>query len=410
MAPRFLRQLWQALPARARRAGVHGLAGALAPASPACPKPAELAGAPWIVVGFLSSPSGLGQAARLAAKALRAEGRETFIVDIGDVFHEMTGFIPHDFADARGHRDAAHVLLVVNAPYLPIAFWRLGKSWLHNKLILGSWAWELPRLDADWARGFDRVHGVIVPSAFNAAAVHEAAPHLPCTVLAHPVGLDAPPAMTAHGADAPFTVASVLSIASGFERKNPLAIVAAFRQAFGNSRRARLLLNVSGADHYPQGAMALRDAVAGADNIAVHWGARSRAELSQWWSEVDVYLAMHRAEGFGLPLAEAMVSGYPVVATGWSGNADFMTEGTSFSVPYTLVPVVDPQGKYDGNGQRWAEPSVDAAAGILQRLFEDPELGQQAGENARHFAQKRFGPAAFVAGLEAAARSIIGNN
>jgi glycosyltransferase involved in cell wall biosynthesis len=89
------------------------------------------------------------------------------------------------------------------------------------------------------------------------------------------------------------------------------------------------------------------------------------------YASADVLLSMHRAEGFGLPMAGAMAHGVPVVATGWSGNLEFMNESNSVLVPYRLVPVSDETVYSRYTNSVWAEPDIDYAATALQRLTEN---------------------------------------
>ena len=100
------------------------------------------------------------------------------------------------------------------------------------------------------------------------------------------------------------------------------------------------------------------------------------AEVLSLNASSDVYLSLHRAEGLGLNLLEAMSLGKPVVGTAWSGNTDFMTDENSCLVDYTLIPVVTDHPSYAadvvGEGQMWAEPDVESAARWLRRLAEEP--------------------------------------
>jgi glycosyltransferase involved in cell wall biosynthesis len=177
-------------------------------------------------------------------------------------------------------------------------------------------------------------------------------------------------------------VISTLSLASCFERKNPLALIRAFKMAFGSRRDRLLKLHIPGAEHFPAGRAAVVQATDGAPNIQISWRSLSRAELFQWWGRPDAYALLHRAEGFGLPLAEAMAAGIPVVATGWSGNMDFMTHENSCPVRFHLCEVTDPQGKYAPSEGEWAEPDVEHAAELLDALSARPAHGKEIGWRA----------------------------
>jgi glycosyltransferase involved in cell wall biosynthesis len=122
-------------------------------------------------------------------------------------------------------------------------------------------------------------------------------------------------------------------------------------------------------------------------------------EVKALIASADVLISLHRAEGFGLAPAEAMALGRPVIATGWSGNLDFMDEGNSILIPARQVPVSDPQGIYTYKGETWAEPDLDSAADALIRLRGDADLRKRLGEAARRTIAERLSPEAWFAAL-----------
>jgi glycosyltransferase involved in cell wall biosynthesis len=363
--------LWRRLPARPRQRLAHALFAAMRPRLPPW-RPPDPAGPalPIVVVGFLSSPSGLGQAARLAAAAFARQGRQVYGIDLGRFFYEGAGRIAHGLPDGRTLAGPAHVLVNINAPYLPYALWLLGRRFLAGKHVTGYWAWELPHLPPNWRRGFDCVHDIAVPSAFVADAVRAFDATRPVVVAPHPVALETPPPRQRrplpYSPGRPFIVISVLNVASGFERKNPLALIRAFRQAFGDAPDCRLRLLVTNADHFAPARPRIEKQTAGSANIEIAWDSLDRKAFLDWWQTPDVYASLHRAEGFGLPLAEAMASGCLVMATGWSGNLQFMNAGNSLLVDYAMVPVRDEQAKYPAGSTQWAEPDVAHAARLLR--------------------------------------------
>ncbi|MCC6736615.1 MAG: glycosyltransferase [Bauldia sp.] len=410
----LVRGVWARLPVTLRRSAIHGAIALMRPPLPSVSRDrVHDRSVPRIVVGYLSAASGLGQSARLTAAALRSEGFEVLGIDIGRYFYDSDATVEHGLPDGRAHEGPGHAIVVVNGPYLPYALTLLGRRVLREKWVTAYWAWELDRLPANWKGGFACAHDIAVPSAFVAAAVRRTSAALPVVVAPHPVACDPlPPSPFAIGQrrpEGPFTIATMANLSSNFARKNPVGLIAAYRLAFGGDRGVRLRMRLTGGSAAQRAAVVA--AIGDCDTIAVEWRAGDRDDLRAWFGTPDVYAALHRAEGFGLPLAEAMLAGYPVVATGWSGNMEFMTPDASFPVGYRLTAVDDPEMRYSGPGAEWAEPDVEETAGILQWLHNDPELVRSVAGKARDAAGRVLGARAFVerlTGNERPARAAAG--
>ena len=378
------------LPQRGRRSALSWGAALLAPRPDATPPPARGGIA---VGGEIGRASGLGEAARLMLHGLDAlcVPNWRFTAGLG------TG----GTSESPPMPDGAPLLLHVNAPHLPLAMLRLGRSRIRGRRIVGCWAWELPVVPPDWRAGAALVHEAWAPSRFTAAALE---PLLPGRVRVVPYPVAArPPApgaldRAAFGLpeDAVVTLCA-FSLASSFERKNPLAAIAAHRQAFGARPDRILLLKVNEPAHHQADMARLQGAAGDLPNVRFETRTLPRADHHALMAACDLVLSLHRSEGFGLVPAEAMLLGKPVVATAWSGNLDFMQdfEGQPCSalVPYHLVPAADPRGVYDAPGAVWAEADLGYAAAQLRRLADDPAARAGLGAAGQRAAQARLGTA-----------------
>lgn len=383
------RHLWQRLPADLRRRALFA-ATSIAAYRPPARVPAR---EPLIVGGVLRSATGLGESARLCHDALKSAGFDVYGVDLTGALMQPDD-LSFDFADARAHRGAGTLILHVNGPLVPLAMLRLGRDFLRDKRVVAYWAWELPRAPDDWKFGAPFVHEIWAPSRFTADAIQPVAAGRLVRVVAHPVaarlGQTRIENSKAPDAERPFTVLTMFDMGSSLARKNPLAAVAAFRKAFGDDRNTRLLVKVLNGDSFAAGRADLERSIAGAANIELIERRLTLDELAALYDRSDALLSLHRAEGFGLPLAEAMLRGVAVIATDWSGNVDFLSKETGFPVPYRLVPASDPQRTYDDAGASWADADVGAAARLLVEARDDAQARRRRVESAGRSAQMQW--------------------
>lgn len=350
-------------------------------------RPGAVQPGPVVVVGFHGSVLGLGDGVRAFSAALRATGAEVTDWDIAEVF----GHDQHLKGDCAVAPPLGHGPMVIhlNPRELIQLVALFGRAPFQGRRVIGYWAWELEAVPRAWAAAFRYVDEVWTPSNFVAEAVRAAAPEtVPVRVFPHLVSLlptgAADPRAFALPADR-FVVLTSFDMRSGFVRKNPFAAIAAVRRAAELSGRpVTLVCKVVGREGSPDLFAQLQ-----AEAVQMQGDGFEIRLLADWLSgeamanliaSADAVISMHRSEGFGLLPAQGMLAGKPVVATGWSGNLDFMDRETSRLVDYDLVPVEDSQGLYAGG--HWAEPDVEDAARQLARLIDFPAEARALGAAA----------------------------
>jgi glycosyltransferase involved in cell wall biosynthesis len=346
------------------------------------------------VVGFHGSVLGIGEAARAFSAALRAAGAEVVDWDISARFgHDVR--LGGDYV-AAPPAETATLAVHLNPRELVQLVAMTGGAPFRGRFCVGCWAWELEQVPKSWTAALRYVDEVWTPSRFVADAVGDIAPPgLPVRILPHPLSpSEAAPDRAAFGLpDDAVVVLTAFDVRSGFTRKNPIAAVRAFRAARVLAPGpAVMVCKVAGVEGAPDLAAALKAEIGVVGDVRLMTDWLTGAQMAALTASCDIVLSLHRSEGFGLLPAQAMLAGKAVVATGWSGNLEFMTGDDSVLIDYTLVPVPvrDPQGLY-GHG-RWAEPDADQAAAKLAALIADAGARRVLGERAEERVARRLDP------------------
>jgi len=380
----FRRIVWSRLPQPLRKA-VLKLVFAPRRAPLAVNAPAAQ---PICVVGLLSTSTGIGEGGRLCGRALAALAYDVRSVDVSEL---LEGTDPMRDRAPLLEPGGGTVILHFNPDNLQPTLALMGRRRLRGKRIIGYWAWELPRIPDHWIGSLDHVDEVWTPSRFVAEAVRPFTAK-PVRVVPHPVALgrSGTSRRRRFGIAGQFVVLTMFTFASSFPRKNPIAAVQAFRRAFGDAADRLLILKVSDAAEAPDEMRQLLAAIGDAPNIRVEERRLSEDDRLDLIASADVLLSLHRSEGFGLAMAEAMLAGILVVATGWSGNLDFMDETSALLVPARMIEAADGRGVY-GYGECWAEPDVAAAAAHLSTIAANPSRFEAMRRSALAMAREKLG-------------------
>lgn len=384
--------LWRRLPMPLRRALVLRVSQVITPriTRGAIPRP------PLIVAGLLSQTSGLGAAARACHNALKCAGLPVYGIDLTTALGQKPDLFDFAFADGRPIVGLGTILLHVNGPLVPLALIRLGHRVLRDKRVIGHWFWELPQLPREWRAALPLVHDVFVNTTFVADAVRAQSASTRVHLVPYPLPVPAQLTPSGGGIEKPFTVLFAFNVLSNFARKNPCAVIAAFRRAFGDDPLSRLIIKHSNAGYWPESGALMRAAAGDATNIMLIGDALNQDGMDALYQQADVVMSLHRAEGLGLVIAEAMLRSIPVVATNWSGSTDFLSAETGVPIGYELVAVNDPQNNYAGAGLHWAEPDIEEAAVALRALRSDVKWRERLALAGAARAAKFFSPDQYV--------------
>ena len=320
--------------------------------------------------GFFREENGLGQGARMYARSIEAAGIPHRFIHL----NFLTWMPQHETSfDGKLDPKPAYAvnLIHLNPDQWEEAMRNYPKGSFDKRYNIGIWLWELETLPRGWLKYLDYVDELWVPSEFIAGAARKETAK-PVTVI--PYGMEVTRAeLTRADFDLPeetFIALSMYDSNSYVHRKNPMAAIEAFTEAFSGNSNAMLIVKINHPKEAETAQIEDQLKKAGVQYRLIQ-ERMEREELNALIACCDAFISLHRSEGFGLPIAEAMALGTPAVATNWSANAEFMSGEGACPVGYTLVPVGD-RYKDAEEGQVWAEPDIHEAAGYLQKLYEDP--------------------------------------
>lgn len=326
--------------------------------------------------GYLRAESGVGEHARTLLRVLDLAGIPAVPIDFPETRSRRDQPLPFGTASAGPFR--VH-LICVNADQTPHFFAR-GPAPLTGYRI-GYWHWEVEEFPDGMAESSRFLDEIWTASRHSAEAIRR---KVACPVQVLPPAVAPPdpePVPEAFRFPGPGPlILSCFDFDSVVARKNPEGSLEAFVRAFPEPGQARLLVKSINGHHHPTELARLQQLFSLRPDTRFVDGYLTRSQQSGLLASCDIFLSLHRAEGFGLMLAEAMYFGKPVVATGYSGNLDFQDESCALLVPWRPVPIPPGSGPYTGT---WAEPDLDAAASCLRTLQESAAVVERTASGAR---------------------------
>lgn len=320
--------------------------------------------------GYLKAELGMGELARLLVSAFADAGIPYSAV----VSYQHGNRNNAEFDETNSSTQYPVDVIVVNADQF--ALWKSTdfSSSQPARRRVGVWAWEVQDFPSAYNQAFDLVDEVWTISSFAQRAIQKNTSK-PVYVLPLPhkrvEDINATPteAGSILGSRPPYFLV-MFDYLSVIERKNPFAAIDAFKAAFIGRQNVTLVIKtINGAQRIADRER-LKASIATDSRIYLIEDYLTERELKSLMSGALAYVSLHRAEGYGLTCSEAMSLGVPVVATGYSGNLDYMSAQNSILIGFDLVPVGEGISEYPSNTV-WAEPRIAEAAEIMKRLFDD---------------------------------------
>lgn len=345
------------------------------------------------LIGHIRGDFGLGESCRLVAGALRLSGLFFTVRNVpvyGDAPETNESWRTYETGELPYGVNVIHL----NPDGLANYTWQLGLDTFRNHYNIGFFLWEQPEFPSKWKCAIDLMDEIWTPAEFISQAIRR------CTdkpVYTMPYGMNRPETLENCGRryfglpEDPVLFMVSYDGYSSSERKNPLGSVRAYCEAFSKEEPGVgfVLKATHAREEDLQEICALLE---GYPNVVILKGNYSRLEFNSLIACVDVYVSLHRAEGFGLVMAEAMELGTAVVATDWSANTEFMNEDVACMVPAEVVTLGRNSPPYE-KGSHWASPDEHAAARWMRRLYDDGAFRQEKIRKAQIYIQNKLSQA-----------------
>jgi glycosyltransferase involved in cell wall biosynthesis len=333
------------------------------------------------LAGYLTAELGLGELGRIVHKVVEHAG-----IAVASVVEEQSVSIQADMAqpDTVGEARFPVSILAVNADFTQLLL-DSHPTLAHQRYRIGLWAWELEEFPPSMRTAFGLVDEVWTISEFSRRAIE---PHSPVPVKVIPVPvLDPGLAVRKPGDTTRFLFA--FDFNSTGQRKNPWGLVTAFQQAFPGRDDVRLVIKAINGRTNAAAVQRLKYVIGADDRIELMQRYLGVDEFNDLYATSDAYVSLHRSEGFGLTVAEAMIRGMAVICTDYSSTTEFVDSRVGWPIPYVMTEVGPGWPPYQAEA-RWADPDLAEAAKAMRAIADDPAEATRRGTAAReHLLQTR---------------------
>lgn len=338
------------------------------------------------VVGPLKKQSGLGQGSRLLLEAVKKSK-----YDFSAICVENGPNTTYDDILTKEFPNKINLLSCQPSFLFESMISQINIDNLKGRYNIAYWLWELDKIPEEFKDSFKYVNEIWTPSNFVKEAF-EKETDLPVKVIPYGINTNKNEKLTRKDFNIPedkFVYLSMFSSKSSSERKNPMAAIDAFIKAFKDKEDdVFLVIKINGS--YKKDLDILNEKLKGVSNYIIIDKVLSQEDIYSLISLCDVFVSLHRSEGFGFPMAEAMSLGTVSIATNYSGNIDFMNEDNSCLVDYKMISIESDVDLVYKKGNHWAEPNIEEAAKYMVKLYKDRKYYNKLRDNAKKYIEKNL--------------------
>lgn len=360
------------------------------------------------LIGLVRAEMGLGQSCRLLASMIEHTMYPMSLYDF-KLGSKLLRSEDHSYDQKISQELKYNVNLIhINPDEMRLLYTRLNPEEWDKRYNIGFWLWELEEIPEGWKRYFPMLDEIWTPSEFISQSLRKVT-DLPVRTIPYCVKAPVKDKYSRSYFGLPedqFLFLAMYDSNSTRERKNPMGVIRAFKKAFKpENHSVGLVLKVNNARE--EDMKLLHEMMENYDNVYYITETMSKIQVNSLIKEVDVFVSLHRAEGFGLVMAEAMLNGTPVIATNWSSNTEFMDDRIACMVDYSFVTLEKDCPPYKA-GAVWADPNVDTAAGYMRKLYDDSSYYEQKATLAKTEVRKKLSMGNAVSLIEERLEEIYG--
>lgn len=342
------------------------------------------------LIGLVRAEMGLGQSCRLLNNMLEHTKYPISLCDF-NLKSAMLRSEDHSLDKKITNELKYNINLIhINPDEMKLLYTKTDAGEWHKRYNIAFWLWELEEIPQSWHRYFPLLDEIWTPSEFISRSLRKIT-ELPVTTIPYCVKAPTSEKYSRKFFGLPeniFLFLVMYDSNSTMERKNPMGAVEAYKKAFKpQDDNVGLVIKINNARE--EDVQILKRALKGYTNIYYITDTMSKIQVNSLIKCANVLVSLHRAEGFGLVMAEAMLNGVPVIATNWSSNTEFMDPDVACMVDYKFIKLNKDQPPYRA-GAVWADPDIRQAALFMKRLVNESDFYNALSKRAKLFISNKL--------------------